>query len=79
MPYWDGISSRASEYGIGTTAIVPFMVPVTSVGYSVPIGLGAESTWVGDDSEVVGTARAIALNRHATGKLERCILRQITS
>ena len=47
MPYWEGMMLRASSYGIGTTAIVPLMVPVTFPGYVVPIGLGEESTVVG--------------------------------
>ena len=38
---------RASAYGMGTTAMVPLMVPVTFPGYRVAIGLGEDSTVVG--------------------------------
>lgn len=34
---------RASLYEIGTTAIVPLIVPVTLFGYSVAMGFGEES------------------------------------
>lgn len=37
---------RASAYGIGTTAMVPLIVPVTFPGYRVAIGFGEDSTVV---------------------------------
>lgn len=41
--YWAGITLLATEKGIGTIAMVLLNVPVTLLGYWVPIGFGSDS------------------------------------
>jgi len=68
---------RASSKGMGTTAIVPLIVPVTEFGYKEAIGLGSDSLLeLGRLPRIVGVGTALTRvhSSKVMRKERRCIV-----